>query len=231
MKKIVIANRKGGTGKTTTAFNLAFTLAMKKKKTLLIDLDSQCNLTSLSGTEPISLDDFRAVKIQNLNQFIDILPGSKAFPILENEINNLVNRNAYLKKEIIPKTGNYDFIIMDTSPSLGIMNLNAFMIADYVFGIMNPDKFSLDGIKDLKEILSEIKEFNPGLIFKTVLNAFAGKRKIYKNLEPLLKENAEFTNIEIPDREHINICNTLNKPAIDNADIYSAFNKLSEVIL
>lgn len=231
MKIICIANRKGGTGKTTVCYNLAFTLALKKKKVLLIDLDSQCNLTTLSGTEPISLDDFRAVKTQSLNPFIDILPGSKSFPVLENEINNLVNRNSFLKKEIIPKAGNYDFIIFDTSPSFSILNINAFVISNFIIGIFNPDKFSLEGLKDLKEILSEIKEFNPNLIFKTILNDYAGKRKIYKNLELLLKDNEDFTGIEIPSREYVNICNTLQKPAIDNTDIYTAFNKLSEAVI
>lgn len=231
MKVICIANRKGGTGKTTTAFNLAFTLALKKKKVLLVDLDSQCNLTKLSGMDSISLEDFRAVKTHPLNAFIEILPGSKSFPILENEINNLVDRNSFLKEEIIPKAGNYDFIILDTSPSFSILNINAFNVADYVLGICNPDYFSMDGLNDMRAILSQIKKFNPGLIFKIVLNAFTGKRKMYKALEPILEKDADFSGVEIPSKEYVNIQNALKRPSIEHTDILEAFNKLSEVIL
>lgn len=230
-KIIVIANRKGGVGKTTTVFNLAWTYALQKKKVLLIDMDSQCNLSKLSGAEPISLEDFKAVKIKTINQFMDILPGSKAFPVLENEINNLVDRNSFLKDEILPKIGNYDFIILDTSPSFSILNINCFMIANYVFGICNPDYFSLDGLQDMKEILKQILKFNPALVFKIVLNHYAGKRKIYKALEPVLEKDADYSGVQIPSREYVNIQNTLRKPSIEHEDILQAFTKLSEVAL
>ena len=83
----------------------------------------------------------------------------------------------------------------------------------------------------MKEILTEIKEFNPGLIFKIVLNDFAGNRKFYKDLEPLLRDDENFSGVEIPSREYVNTCNTLKKPALENPDILTAFTKFSDVVL
>lgn len=232
-KIICIANRKGGTGKSTTAFNTAFMYALKKKKVLLIDLDSQCNLTTLCKAEPGTLEDFRGLKITALNSFIDLLPGSKKFPILENEINNMINRNAFLKKEIILQVKNrgYDFIIFDTSPSFSILNINAFYCSDYILTICNPDIFSLDGLNDMKEIVSEIRELNPALKMKIVLNDFNKERRFYKDLKPLLIQDPHFSGVEIPSREFVNTCNAEKRPALENPDIYMAFDKLSGVIV
>ncbi len=229
-KILTIANRKGGTGKTTASFNLAWTLALNKRRVLLVDLDSQCNLTSLCNAEPLDLETWKAARITGLNAFIDLLPGSKRFGILENEISNAVNRNGYLKKEIIPKLSGYEFIIMDTSPSFSILNLNAFMVSDFVFAVINPDRFSLEGLKDMREIIGEVREFNADLKFRIVLNDYAAERIFYKDLRPILKKDPEFSGVEIPSREIVNRNNALRRPSVDTPDILNAFSKLVEVI-
>ena len=79
MKILTVGNRKGGTGKTTTTYNLAFSLALQKNKVCLIDLDSQANLSLLCKVSPIGLDAFKKAELTPINNFISILPATKKF--------------------------------------------------------------------------------------------------------------------------------------------------------
>ena len=123
MKVVTIANRKGGTGKTTAAYNLGFIYALKGNRVCFVDLDSQANLTLLCAKETISLENFKNVEIEGVNKNVDILPATKRFSMLENEINELIDRNVYLKTNILPKFQEYDYLIIDTPPALNILNI------------------------------------------------------------------------------------------------------------
>ncbi len=233
MKIITVANRKGGTGKTTTAYNLAFSLALKQKKVCLLDLDTQSNLTLISCVEAISIDDFKDVRIQSMNNYIDILASSKEFNILENEINNMIDRNSYLKNSILPKIkahAKYDYLIIDTSPSFSILNINAFCISHCILVVINSDFFSVSGLNEIIHVISQVKEINKKLEYKIVLNNFVKNRKYFESLEPILKGIKNYTEIKIPSRQAFIDNSSLYKPSIDLDDVAAEYDKICEVI-
>ncbi len=233
MKIITVANRKGGTGKTTTAYNLAFSLALKQKKVCLIDLDTQSNLTLISKVQPINIEDFKECSIFSMNDYIDILPSSKEFNILENEINNMIDRNSYLKNFILPKIKNhakYDYLIIDTSPSFSILNINAFCISDTILIIINSDFFSVSGLNEIIHVIEQVKEINKKLDYKIVLNNFIKNRKYFESLEPILDDIPNYTSIKIPSRQAFIDNSSLYKPTIDIDDVAIEYDKICEVI-
>ncbi len=233
MKIITVANRKGGTGKTTTAYNLAFSLALKQKKVCLLDLDTQSNLTLISKVQPVSIDDFKDCSIVSMNDYIDILPSSKEFNILENEINNMIDRNSYLKNFILPKIQNhtkYDYLIIDTSPSFSILNINAFCISHTALIIINSDFFSVSGLNEIIHVIEQVKEINKKLDYKIVLNNFVKNRKYFESLEPILNDIPNYTAIKIPSRQAFIDNSSLYKPTIDIDDVAIEYDKICEVI-
>lgn len=228
---LTVGTRKGGTGKSTISYNLGFTYAIEKKKVLFIDLDSQANLTLACNVNDIPLNDFKDCKIQQVNEYIDILPASIDFKTLENEINGLINRNVYIKKEIIAKVkDNYDIIIIDTPPALNILNINAFIVSDYIIIPVNPDFYSLNALKEMKIILNEIKELNPKLEYKIVLNAYMKNRNFLKDIIPVLKNEPNYTGIEIPHRQCIIDNSALKKPSIDHKEIYEPLKQIIDML-
>lgn len=229
LKIITIANRKGGTGKTTCAYNLAWTYAVNKKKVCLIDLDSQANLSMLCKVDPISLDDFKKCELFEMNEYMDILPATKSMPMLENEIQQMFDRYSFIKDSILPKLQGYDYIIFDTSPSLSIVNINAFMVSDNVHVIINPDTFSYAGLVEMKEIIEQVRTKNTDLKYSIVLNGHTKNRKLTGALDSNLEKDKAFSGITIPNRQHIIDSIARKKPAIDKQDIKDPFFQLAEI--
>ena len=122
---VTIANRKGGVGKTTPRFNLGFTYALQKREVLFIDLDSQANLSLLCKAAPLDLEAWKAGTVQPVGKGVSILPATKRFAALENEIDQRFDRNTFLREELLPKLPAADIIIIDTAPALGVLNINA----------------------------------------------------------------------------------------------------------
>ena len=229
MKIITVANRKGGTGKSTVAFNLGYTFAVQKKKVLFIDLDSQYNLTMLCGKADISLEEFKSCSTKQVNTYIDILPATKGFPMLEDQINRRIDRNTWLNETIISQVTGYDLIIIDTPPALNILNVNAFCISDLVHIVVNADYFSLAGMQELREILDQVKNLNPKLIYKIVLNGYFTGRKFTEAVTDALAGDPAYTGIEIPHRQHITDMGAKKLPSIENPELYKLFSELAAV--
>lgn len=230
MKVITVANRKGGTGKTATAYNLGFTYALQKKKVCFLDIDSQANLTLLCDQDAISLEAFKSVEIEGVNSLIDILPATKRFNMLENEINQLLDRNAYFRTTIVPKITGYDYLIIDTPPALNILNINAFCVSDHVHIVMNAVYFSISAITEMKDILEQIKGINPKLEYGLVLNAYFKNRTLTDNMLELLHQEPTFSGIEIPYRQHVQNSITLKKPALEHPDVQKPFTQLAALV-
>ena len=233
MKIITVANRKGGTGKTTTAYNLAFSLALKNKLVCLVDLDSQGNLSLISKVDSISLEEFKNCEIKKINDKINILPFTKDFPILENEINSLLDRNNYLRDNIITKIDDartYDYVIIDTSPGMNILNINAFFASDEAAIIVNSDYFSLSGLRQLIGVINQVQSMNTKLDYKIILNNFIKGRKYFDSLEPVLKSFEKYTDIKIPSRQAFIENSSLSKPTIDLEDVYTEYEKMCAVL-
>lgn len=233
MKVISLANRKGGVGKTTVGFNLGYTLALEGRSVLFIDLDSQCNLSLSCGANPLPLAEWKKASPISLNAKISILPGSKEFNLLENEVDARVDRNTYIKKELLPRLpGSFDYAIIDTPPSMSTLNINAFCVSQVVLIVINPDFFSLSGLVQMREILGEVKELSPDLSYKIVVNSYTGDNRRYnQDFLPLIKEQEGFCGVLIPQRQHFIDRSAENLPAIDTEEIEKVYKQLAQEVI
>lgn len=164
-KIIAIANQKGGVGKTTSAINLASGLAVLECKTLVIDADPQANATSGLGYDPRKINSglyeclvnntpFSDVVVETENPFLHLLPSSIDLVGFEIEIVNNPERELYMKRVLDTIKEDYDFIIIDCSPSLGLLVTNALAAADSLIIPVQCEYFALEG---LGKLLNTIK--------------------------------------------------------------------------
>ena len=174
-KIIALVNQKGGVGKTTTSMNLAASLATLEKKVLLIDADPQANASSGLGVDLSQIDasiyqclvskiDVREAIYTTDIENLDIIPSHIDLVGAEIEMLNFKNRERVFKNVLEPIKGEYDYILIDCSPSLGLMVVNALTAADSVIIPVQCEYFALEGISKLLDTIRIIKrKTNPSL--------------------------------------------------------------------
>jgi chromosome partitioning protein len=185
---LAIANQKGGVGKTTTAINLAAAIAQRKKKTLLIDLDPQSN-SSIAFYDPAEvhasmfdvLSDHHAelasVIKETRHPLLSIAPGKLALAKLEQQLAGQFDAPFKLKDALAPIQKDYEFIIVDTPPALGILTVNAMVAATHLLVPIQAAYFAIEGTDDLLETYERIRARpNPGLKVLGVLITLFDKR-------------------------------------------------------
>ncbi len=231
MKIITVANRKGGTGKTTTAFNLAHSYASQNSKVCLLDLDGQGNLTDVCRAEFLSIDEFLNAKTTAVSNNLDIVAACGDFRYLEKMISEEFSPTTFIKTEMLPKIQGYDYLVVDTSPSNNIINSNGYLISDTFLLVMLLDRFSVKGISAMTDVFAQIKKVNPTIECKVVVNQYRKNRNLNKKIEPFLEQLKQemFTNVFIPDRQIIRDNILKCQSSIGEVEEYKELSKILRV--
>ena len=201
---ITIANRKGGVGKTTTTLNLAYSLKELGKKVLVIDLDPQANLTrcfDVGNSETIKtmgnlliteMEEEESYLVEDYTKSydeIDIIPSSVYLSAVETQMRIETGSERILSEIVNQAKEHYDYILIDTSPSLNILTINALCASDSVLITADTQLFAIVGISELLKTIQKIKKrVNASLTIKGILLTMCDNRT---NLSKLLTQQVE----------------------------------------
>ena len=198
-KVIAFANQKGGVAKTTTTLNLAAAFAEQGHRVLCVDMDPQGNLTMSQGIDPDSLEvsmyhvlvDRVPIRDVIRRREVDVACASIDLAGAEIAMSTLIGRERALKKALLPVIEDYDFICIDTPPSLGLLTINALTAADKVIVPVQCEYLSLRGLVQLQNTLEMIREnLNPDVEMEGILPTLMDSRTIHaKEAIEILEEN------------------------------------------
>ena len=207
-KVITFANQKGGVGKTTTAHIVAIGIAKKGNKVLVCDLDPQANLTSVLGIDPdgdlVSINELFTGKcsikdaIVSTDAGVDLLVGSLMLSGADRKF-SATGDEYKLKEALKDVEKDYDYIIIDTPPALGVMSLNALAATDYLVVVMTPDYFSTKGLKQFQDTVEVTRKYlnNPGIKINGLLLTRCDRTNLSSMINDDINEAAKELNTKI----------------------------------
>ncbi|MCC9138801.1 ParA family protein [Pontibacter silvestris] len=217
MKVISFINHKGGIGKTSSALNVGYSLKSRGYRTLLIDMDSQSNLTLALGLDKniknhvgkfIEGELLFEEVVKTANN-LDILPASKLVAKTEKDLGNQPDFAFELKERLDQVKDNYDFCIIDCPPSLGVFVYMVMVTSSYIFIPMQPEFFAFEGLENIVEAFNKVKKhYNPGLkiggVFFTKYNPKI-RNTMYTELVDTIKEQYNELVLKTSIRENVKI--------------------------
>lgn len=228
MKTICITNQKGGVGKSTTALCLASTLGFKGRKTLLIDLDSQCNSTYASGADApektisdVLGKDCQASDAITHTKYYDLLPADE---YLTNAEHSDIPPTLLYETAIKPLQAFYDFIVIDTPPALGNLLYNALTAADHAIIPCEPSIYALQGLSALNKTIQSVQLHNNKklTVAGILLIKYSNRTILSRDLKDMIDDFAQQMNTStfaatIREAVAVREAQTLRKPLIDYA--------------
>ena len=196
---IAFANQKGGVAKTTSTLNLAAALAEEGHRVLCVDMDPQGNLTMSQGLNPDSIERsmfdvlVHRLPIENVitNAEIDLAVSSIDLAGAELALSSMIGRERALEKALTPMKERYDYVLIDTPPSLGLLTINALVAADHVIVPVQCEYLSLRGLVQLENTLAMIREnLNPDVAIMGILPTMFDRRTLHaREAVEILEEN------------------------------------------
>lgn len=244
-KIIAFFNQKGGVAKTTSCYNIAVSLAHKGKKVLVVDLDSQANLTICAGLEPFAYEntitsvlsnegsDINAAII-NIKNNLDLIPSRLELSELDTSLISRVMRETVLKRALNKVLDNYDFILLDCPPNLSIITTNALACSDYVLVPVKTDYLAYRGVELVFNSIKGIQSLtNPNIEILGIIATMYEKN---------IKDDQEILSVLEEEYNLIGVIKKLavakkgiaeGKSAIELAknDISTEYNKISDYII
>lgn len=247
---IAVCNQKGGVGKTTTAINLSAALAAAEKKTLLVDLDAQGNATTGMGFNKHTLKssvynvlidgaDVMSSLQQTALPHLKMLPSNPSLVGAEIELVGVISRETRLKDALRAISSEFDYIIIDCPPSLGLVTLNALTAAESVLIPVQCEYFAMEGMADLQRTISLVKSrLNPSLKIRgIVLTMFDGRNNLSRQVHQEMRNHFKDTvfQVVIPRNVRLSEAPSHGKPVllydVNSKGATSYFELAKEILL